>query len=165
MKTIIFIRHGKSSWEYDVSDQERPLKKRGVKDGNLIGENLKAKSFKIDKVFSSPAIRALHTAGIVCSHLNIAMEDINVKEELYDFSGGAVLDHIKNLDNSLETVLYFGHNYAFTNIVNKFGNIQFDNVPTTGLVALTFESNNWSEITNGKTSYHVFPRAIKDARK
>ena len=29
MKTLILVRHAKSSWKYDLTDHERPLKKRG----------------------------------------------------------------------------------------------------------------------------------------
>jgi phosphohistidine phosphatase len=30
MKTITFLRHSKSSWEYDVSDINRPLNEFGI---------------------------------------------------------------------------------------------------------------------------------------
>lgn len=38
MKEIIFVRHGKSSWEFDVIDRDRPLAARGVKDAKLVAE-------------------------------------------------------------------------------------------------------------------------------
>ena len=35
MKTLLLMRHAKSSWKDEsLSDLERPLKKRGVKDTN-----------------------------------------------------------------------------------------------------------------------------------
>ncbi len=34
MKNLYLVRHAKSSWEYDLTDHERPLNKRGFKDAN-----------------------------------------------------------------------------------------------------------------------------------
>ena len=65
MKTLILVRHGKSSWEYSVDDKDRPLKERGVNDGHLISEEFKSQNAStIDAAFSSPANRALHTGMI-----------------------------------------------------------------------------------------------------
>ena len=36
MKTIILVRHGKSSWNEQVTDRERPLKIRGVNDAKRV---------------------------------------------------------------------------------------------------------------------------------
>ena len=41
MKTVIFVRHGKSSWEYRVSDQDRPLQERGINDAHLVSAEFK----------------------------------------------------------------------------------------------------------------------------
>jgi phosphohistidine phosphatase len=65
MKTITLVRHAKSSWEYDVNDKERPLKKRGFKDANLVSMAFKKRGLEMDWVFSSPANRALSTCMIL----------------------------------------------------------------------------------------------------
>ena len=40
MKNLFLMRHGKSSWELNVSDQDRPLGQRGISDAHLIGAEL-----------------------------------------------------------------------------------------------------------------------------
>ena len=62
MKTLILVRHGKSSWKNDLPDHERPLKKRAFKDANLVINALKLQKQYHPRVFSSSALRALTTA-------------------------------------------------------------------------------------------------------
>ena len=45
MKKLTLIRHGKSTWEYQVRDHDRVLKERGIQDAHLIGSYLKKNSF------------------------------------------------------------------------------------------------------------------------
>lgn len=161
MKTLILVRHGKSSWEYSVSDKDRPLQERGVNDALLVSNVLLAKNIEIDAVFSSPANRALHTCMIFLRQLEFPFEDLRIIEDLYDFSGDSDLEFIKNLDDSLQTVLIFGHNHAFTHLANSLGNTYIDNVPTSGLVQLNFEVEHWKSITQGITEQTIFPKALR----
>ncbi len=62
MKRLIAVRHGKSSWQHDVRDHDRPLKKRGITDGHLIGAAFKNLAYQPDEIWSSTAARALQTA-------------------------------------------------------------------------------------------------------
>ncbi|WP_350287023.1 histidine phosphatase family protein [uncultured Croceitalea sp.] len=161
MKTVFFVRHGKSSWEYNVSDKDRPLKERGIRDASLVAESLASTNQKLDFVFSSYANRALHTAVIVTRVLNHPFEKFQISKQLYDFSGDAVLDFLKTLDDELQTVMVFGHNYAFTTLVNTLGDKYIDNVPTAGLTEIQFDVNQWSAIENGITQRIIFPRDLK----
>ena len=42
-KKLILIWHAKSSWEYDVSDIDRPLKKQGVTHASIISNAFQEK--------------------------------------------------------------------------------------------------------------------------
>ncbi|MCG2461879.1 histidine phosphatase family protein [Flavobacteriaceae bacterium F89] len=161
MKTLILMRHGKSSWDYEVNDRDRPLQERGINDALLVASRFVFERGSIDAVFSSPAIRALHTCTIFLRHLGFPIERLKLSEELYDFSGGNVHQFIKRLDDSMETVMIFGHNNAFTYIANSLGNNSIDNVPTAGLVQISFSINNWSAITQGTTENILFPKHLK----
>ena len=161
MKNLLLMRHGKSSWELNVSDENRPLQQRGINDAQLVGAELSKESFTIDYAFSSPANRAFHTAMICLRALEFSMDKFKVVPELYDFSGGQVIDFIKSCPDSLNTILIFGHNHAFTHITNSLGNRQIDNVPTSGFVHLQFKENSWGDITKGSTIQTIFPKALK----
>ena len=161
MKTLILLRHGKSSWEYRVSVQDRPLQERGITDAHLVSNEFKRLSENIDSVYSSPANRALHTCMIFLRNFNYPLQNLKVSNELYDFSGEAVMSFVKQLDDDLNKVLVFGHNYALTNIVNQFGNKPIDNVPTSALVQIRFEVTSWDTIKTGITEHILIPKQLR----
>ena len=101
MKNLILVRHGKSSWEYNVKDKDRPLKERGINDAFLVAEVLRKQQLNIDYVFSSPANRALHTSMIFCRELKHDFSNFQISNELYDFSGKSVHSFVKTVDNNL----------------------------------------------------------------
>lgn len=162
MKTIIFVRHGKSSWDYPVDDKDRPLKERGIMDAHLVAQHLKQTGYEIDFCFSSPANRALHTCMIFLRTLNHDFSKFRLVDDLYDFSGNSVLTFLKNLDNSLKTVIIFGHNYAFTSLVNMLGDDYIENLPTAGMAILSFDVDEWPELKQGKTQRTVFPKSLRN---
>jgi phosphohistidine phosphatase len=162
MKTVILVRHGKSSWEYNVSDRDRPLMERGIKDVTKVAVKFLSNIIHVDAAFSSPANRALHTAMIFLRTINFPLTHFKLSNELYDFSGEAVFQFIKGLDNDKDTVIIFGHNEAFTHIANSLGNMYIDNVPTSGLVQLKFDTNNWGTVAKGTTVQTLFPKHLKE---
>jgi len=161
MKKIVIVRHAKSSWEYDVNDDERPLKKRGITDAGLVSENFMQFKYQPEAVFSSPAKRAVETCNIFVRNLGVSDEMVGFYDQLYDFGGHKVIDFIKSIDNSLNNVMLFGHNHALTSIVNLFGDVAIDNLPTCGLVVIEFDIESWNELKPGRTLKTIFPRDLK----
>ena len=161
MKTILFVRHGKSSWEYDASDKDRPLKERGINDAYAVSTELGNMKIPVDFVYSSPANRALHTAVIFTRNLQFGFDKFKIENSLYDFSGESVLQFLKGLNNAKNTVMVFGHNYAFTSLVNTLGDTYIENVPTAGLTIIQFAVNQWDSIAGGKTIKTIFPRDLR----
>lgn len=161
MKEITFIRHAKSSWKFDLPDVLRPLKSRGITDANLVADEFLKFKFHPQKIFSSPATRARKTCEIFAGKSLFDFNNIEIVDDLYDFGGSSVVKFIKSLDNSLDRIMIFGHNHAFTSIANSFGTEYIENVPTSGLFKLDFSINSWSELNQGVTSLTIFPRDLK----
>ena len=161
MKRLILVRHGKSSWEENLPDEERPLKERAYADAELV---LKAFSSHVPKplnVWSSPAKRAAGTAKLFQNDLEIPESHFKIKEELYTFNVNQLLKVISGCDDAVKNLMVFGHNPAMTQLVNTLGDHFFDNVPTTGLTVLDFEANSWKTLKKGKTSLYLFPKHLK----
>ena len=161
MKTLYFVRHAKSSWKYDLSDHQRPLKRRGVEDANHIGKYLKARAVTIDHIASSDARRASATAVTIAGYLSYKESDIEFRNDLYDFSGDQVDRFIRNLDDLHHKVMLFGHNPAFTLLANEKGTIYLENLPTAGVVAIQFDTNSWQNCNKGTTLFTIFPKQIR----
>ena len=76
-------------------------------------------------------------------------------------TGAKTADFIQSLDNNYQKVLLFGHNYAFTCLVNSLGSIYIDNLPTSGLVLLNFDVHSWKDVKKGTTELMLFPKHLK----
>ena len=162
-KYLYIVRHGKSIQNYgDISDIDRPLTERGVIDGYTMAERLLDQEKKPEKIISSPAVRALHSATIFARTFNFSYNEIIVNKNFYLAETNIVLDTIKQTVNNINSLMIFGHNPTFTDLANYFLKNEIDNIPTTGIVELKLELNSWSEIDQVKAleSFFDYPKNI-----
>ena len=160
MKKLFLIRHGKSSWEFpDLHDKDRPLKKRGRRDGLVIGKKLKEANVEADLIISSPANRAHSSAVIIAQEIGYPESSIILEDRIYFEGIKAIFDVINNIKDHFNTVLMFGHNPDFTTLANQFSDDYIDNVPTTGVIGIEFDIENWKDASteNGKLILFDYP--------
>jgi len=161
MKRLILVRHGKSSWEHDLEDRERPLTKRGLSDGPMVAEAFKKEYALPEMIWTSDAVRANTTADIFKDVLNISDSNFEVKPKLYTFDEKKLKHHIRGCEESINTLMVFGHNDAMTSLVNNFGDKYVGNVPTTGLTIIDFDVERWTQVKKGTTVTTIFPKDLK----
>jgi phosphohistidine phosphatase len=161
MKTLILIRHGKSSWEKPTTDKERPLIERGILDIQNIATKFKNNLPQHFSIWSSDAKRAASTANLFAQEINFNSEKIEFKTELYTFNHTELENIIKTCPNSVENLILFGHNNALTDFVNKFADSYIENVPTSGLVQIGFDVDHWQNILKGKILKVIFPKDLR----
>jgi len=160
MKKLILFRHGKSRWDAPVNDRERDLEAIGIERTQKSAKELVSKlDFIPEKWFSSPALRAFRTAGEALKAFP-GQNEIQISEALYTFSLFDLLKEIKNLDDKIESAIIFGHNEAFTEFVNRLGDIFIDNLPTSGVAWLEFNVNQWDKINRGRTRLIIKPKNL-----
>ena len=154
MKKITFLRHSKSSWDYNLDDIDRPLNNSGVAKIKKVAESSKAQFVKSDIIFSSSATRAIHTSLILTRSLSINSNRISICEDLYTFEFNEVFNFINKIENKYSEVVLVGHNPAYTEISNYFSENKILNLPTARWFSMKFDSNSWSDILKLKpTSY------------
>ena len=146
MKTITFLRHSKSSWDYILEDIDRPLNEVGIEKIKKVAELSKDQFINSDIIFSSTANRAIHTCLILARHLSINYNKIRLSEDLYTFNHNEVFDFIKKIENNYSEVVLVGHNPAYTDISNYFSENKILNLPTARRFSMKFDSNSWSDI-------------------
>jgi phosphohistidine phosphatase len=149
MKTWIMMRHGKSSWDLQVSDLDRPLNQRGIDDAHRMGAFLATKNIEINGAYTSTANRAAHTALIVLREMNIPPHKLSVSKMLYDFSGEDVLEFVRCLPDEQQIVITFGHNHACNALAHSLGGFDGGNIPTASAVLFRFDVSLWSSIKTG----------------
>ncbi len=160
MKTIVFIRHAKSSWEHQLTDAKRPLNKRGLFDAEFMSSLDIVKSFQPEAVFCSTAKRTRETCHFFLNNAVSPETEVHYSDQLYDFSGSGLEAFINMMDSSLSNVFIFGHNNALTAIVNAKGDQFIENISTCGIVKINFKTNNWSECSKGVVEYKLFPKNL-----
>jgi phosphohistidine phosphatase len=154
MKTITFLRHSKSSWDYILEDVDRPLNEVGIEKIKKVAESSKHQFINSDIIFSSTANRAIHTCLILTRQLSINNNKIRLSEDLYTFNHFEVFDFIKKIEDKYSQVVLVGHNPAYTEISNYFSENKILNLPTARWFSMKFDSNKWSDILKLKpTSY------------
>ena len=161
MKTLYLVRHAKSSWEFDLTDHERPLNDRGLRDAPRVAAHVAAHMEKPDLIISSDAMRAKTTAFFFAKAFSIDENDIVLNHKLYDFNGGQLVQEIRACDASVSCLMVFGHNNAMTSVVNTYGDRYTDNVPTSGFTAICFDTENWADISQGKTIFSCTPKELR----
>lgn len=160
MKSLILVRHAKSSWEMPVMDKQRSLTENGIISIQKVAQMALEFLPKKFVIWSSTAVRASQTALLFCETASIDQNKIAFKDSLYTFDDEQLEKEIKKCHNDVENLILFGHNEAITNFVNKFGNKFIMNVPTAGFVSIEFEQNSWENINKGKTVKTIFPKEI-----
>jgi phosphohistidine phosphatase len=155
-RKLFIIRHGKSSWESIVSDIDRPLTDRGVKNSYEMAAMLSNHGLVPEMVISSPAIRALHTAVIMTWSWELNDRNLLVRKSLYLPEIEDIAETLSELDEAVASVAIFGHNPGFTQFANRFLEPQVDNVPTAGAVVVTMELDAGNDIFNARITETIF---------
>lgn len=160
MKKLILFRHGKSLWDTGVSDFDRDLSFIGIERTHKSAKELVDRiDFDIDVWYSSPALRAKRTAELTSEYFTKKPEII-LDETLYTFSFFDLLKFIKNLNNFTNSAMFFGHNEAYTELINRMGDKYLKNLPTSGVAILEFDVKNWNEIEKGRLSEIIKPKEL-----
>ena len=163
MKTLIMVRHAKSSWaEPGLSDFNRPLNDRGKKDGPNMARRLKKKSITIDLFMSSPAKRAKRTAELFADELEYPQDKILLIPELYEASVVDFNKVISTTPDSVNTIILFSHNPGITAFANTLSNAKIDNMPTCAVFAITMGSDKWLDFAKEEKKFLFFdyPKAL-----
>ena len=127
----------------------------------MVGSKRLAKrETKLELVLSSPAVRALTTADAIADEIGYPRKDIAVNDRLYESDVDTLLAVIHELDDHLSRVMLISHNPALTDLAGRLTSGKVMEIPTCGVVELTYDTGTWSTIE------HTTPTKVKqDAPK
>jgi phosphohistidine phosphatase len=163
MKRLYLARHTKSSWEEEgVDDFDRPLLEKGIRKSQKTVKYLNSIQAKADKIVSSPAVRALETARLIAKGIGYPDGEIQQEHKLYEGSIHSYLKVIYSTNDSIESLMIFGHNPTITQVANLFLEQGVDFIPTMGMVCISFNTDKWSEIdvAERKNEFILFPKSL-----
>ena len=156
-KILHIVRHAKSSWEYEnISDFDRPLKPRGIVNAYEMARRMKIRNTLPSLIISSPANRAFHTAMIFARVIELPLDRIRLDTDLYGSDVDTLYHIVKDLDDEFHSVMIFGHNPEFTNLANFLAKDPMDEVPTCGMVSISFDTDKWKGVGKDRVTQVFF---------
>jgi len=157
MKTLTLVRHAKSSWkDRGLSDRERPLNKRGKRDAPLMGRFVAEAGVRPSQIISSPAVRAWTTARIFARELSFPVEFLQREDGLYLASLDNLLDVVATQDVGFSNLMLFAHNPGMTDLANYFVPGLTNNLPTSGVVTVNLDTDDWMLHDRPKTELVLY---------
>lgn len=148
MKSLLILRHGKSSWKNpNLPDHERPLNRRGKRNAAQIGLLIQKENLTPDVIYASSAKRTRATAKRVAKKSNYSGLIFKVKD-LYLATGETYLHLVHQGSDSVNCVLLVGHNPGLEELLTALTGEQ-SALPTAALAQVELPIDTWSEIGHG----------------
>jgi phosphohistidine phosphatase len=146
MKTLLLLRHAKSSWaEPGATDHDRPLNDRGKHDAPRMGRFLLEQQLLPDLIVSSTAKRARKTAERVVAACGY-QGDLQITESLYLAQPVAYLRLLQTFADDRQRVLMVGHNPGLEDLVELLTG-EIVALPTAALVKIAIDIDRWSDLS------------------
>jgi phosphohistidine phosphatase len=162
MKTLLVLRHAKSSWDdAALDDHERPLNKRGRRDAPRMGALVREHGLIPDVVISSDAVRARLTAEAVVEAARYAGE-ILLDRRLYMAGPADILSLLRTVGEKAETVMIVGHNPGLEELVAQLTG-DWQDLPTAALAQIVLPIDQWRDLklsSRGTLAGHWVPKEL-----
>lgn len=158
MKVLILARHAKSTWQNaEMTDFERPLNEKGMKNAVLMGAKLNEElADKKPYIISSGACRALTTATIYAEAMGIPQEEIIQDKKIYHLGSRYMGELIEAQSKSIDTLMLVGHNPDISSFASFATGKYFENIPTSGIVYIKYDIEDWADIEFDTGELHLF---------
>ena len=160
MKNLILIRHAKALYDGFATDKERELAVTGIHRSIKVATESKDILNENFSFWSSTAERAMGTALVFSELFDIPFDTFHFTDALYTFDCTELKKVIQSVPNEISNLVVFGHNPAFTDFINQTTNLQIDNLPTSGLVSIEFDTDDWNDLPIGKVVKTLFAKDL-----
>lgn len=154
MKTMLFMRHGKSDWQAGYgADHERPLAERGETSARAMGRALAAAGYLPHFVLSSTAVRARTTAVLA---LEASGRSVPMRQDrsLYEGDASRVIDLVRHVPEDdggvhIDRLLVTGHEPTWSDTVSRLiggGELRF---VTAAVACVGCDVDRWTQVRPG----------------
>lgn len=143
-KTLIVMRHAKSSWDEPVEDSQRRLNERGRIGATALGDWMRRTALAPDEILCSSAARTQETAQRLA--LDCA---ITTRDALYMSSSDVLMKHVQQAKGA--TLLIVAHNpgiaeFAERLVLSAPNNPRFFNYPSGATTVLDCDIDSWDDL-------------------
>ncbi len=148
MKTLLLLRHAKSSWDDPgLDDHDRPLNRRGRRDAPRMGRLLREEELLPDVVLCSTAERARETAEAV-SEASGFSGDTRFLRRLYLAGPSEILAAVRTVEADTRTAMVIGHNPGMEEMLAELTGAA-EHLPTAALARISLPVKSWKDLGSG----------------
>jgi phosphohistidine phosphatase len=126
MRELWLLRHGKSDRDTLGPDFDRPLKPRGRRAVQRLGDWLLERQLRPDLIITSPARRALNTAQLICDALKLHKSP-SLEPRLYFTGTESIKNVLAECPSTAQRVMLVGHNPDLETLLTEL--VGEDNLP------------------------------------
>lgn len=146
MKTLLLVRHAKSSWgDPALDDHERPLNARGFRDAPEMGRRLRERGIAPGAIRSSTAVRARSTAALIAEQLALPPGVVLLDERLYGSSPDTIMEVVSELDTGVAVAMVVAHDPGLSELAFGLSGT-IEHMPTCAVAEFTFDVDHWTDV-------------------
>ncbi|GEM_PF-227524 len=152
---LYIMRHAKSDWSTDVSDFDRPINERGIKNAKRIAIWMQENNMLPELILCSTAVRAKQTVeqfdNIITDETK---EQINFDRQLYLADAETILDKIKLFQHGVKSLMIIAHNPGLDYLVNQLSrnSLPYDKkgklMTTASLAIFRYANTNFTPVVD-----------------
>ena len=148
-KKLYLVRHAKSDWSHTgLSDFDRPLNERGIRNAPFMAEQFAEGGRTIDFILTSPANRAITTAGYFKRRLGMRDNQWDTERKIYEADTARLLGIINRLDDKHNAVMLVGHNPGLSSMVQMLTG-EWVVMSTCSIAEIEIPFDSWSMVSEG----------------
>ena len=168
VRRLYVLRHAKSSWKQPgLADHDRPLAGRGRHAGEALARHLREQRIEPQLVLCSTALRARETLERIGPALGTRA--VHFESELYGASAGVLLERLRSVPDTVESVMLIGHNPGVQELaLNLAGEAPRSGrlatkYPTAALATFACAGTSWHDLSPGTADLigFVCPRDLE----
>jgi phosphohistidine phosphatase len=166
MKTLILLRHAKSSWsDGAASDIERGLKPKGERQAEKMARHLQSVLAPPDEVWCSSARRTRETLPPFAAAWGLDEGRIHLQEDLYLAGEDRLLKRVQSFPAKMRRALILGHNPGLADLANRLTprKTYLQTIRPCGVVVIEFDVDSWTAVApgTGRLALHLRPKEIE----
>lgn len=171
MKTLILMRHAKSSWkDAGLADHDRPLSGRGRRSAPVMAGWLRGRGHLPQRILCSSSERTRETVARMRATWPVLPEPV-IRPALYHAETPALLAEIKGLSDDIRLAMIVGHEPGLGELTQSLAGPgapegcarAFSHFPTAA-VAIFEIDGDWETVRTGAAQFVAFavPRDLMD---
>ncbi|GIV38679.1 MAG: phosphoglycerate mutase [Thermonema sp.] len=143
-KKLILIRHAEAE-EGALSDKERALTQRGIRQAYLLSEWMQQQHFLPALIVHSSARRCRETAQLLAERLNIAV--LQEEERLYNASMRQIVEVLEQTPGAVESLALVGHNPYLSYFAEWVTGEPLGSLSPASAVVLSLPVDDWTMLS------------------